>query len=340
MGYSISICIPVYNCAEYLGQALNSILHQTDKQVEVIVYDGGSTDGTRALMENYVSAWPNLQFHRGNDRGGIDADMATCASFAQGEYIWLFSGDDVMRPGAIQRALVWIENGEDVYLCEHTICNLEMLILRSYPMLAPNKPTCIDLSDPILRLEWFRRALTTEPFFSFMSSIMVRREKWQSGRFIENFDGSCWGHVARLFELMPSGLRVCYVAEIWLDQRGGNDSFSDKGVVNRTRIGIEGYHKLADVYFGHDSKEAFHIRRVIRNEFTLRSFLRNKCHCQESPQRESRKLLDELFFKAYCDTSLTSMLCKIFYRILPIQFIKLIRKVYQWGKGILKKDKR
>ena len=70
MSLEISICIPVYNCADFLGQALDSILSQTDEHVEVIVYDGGSTDETYTLMESYTSAWPNLHYHRGPHRGG------------------------------------------------------------------------------------------------------------------------------------------------------------------------------------------------------------------------------------------------------------------------------
>lgn len=334
MGIKLSICIPVYNCAEFLGQALDSILPQTKELIEVIVYDGGSTDATPALLDTYVKAWPNLQYQRGAHRGGIDADMAKCASFAQGEYIWLFSGDDVMRPGSVKRALEWIDKGDDVYLCEHTICDREMVMLRAHPTMLPNQNTCVDFSNPTLRLEWFQRALTTEAFFSFISSLMVRREKWQSGRLIEEFNGSCWGHVARLFGLMASGLTVCYVAEVWLDQRGENDSFADKGIVNRYRIAIDGYHRLADHFFGHESIEAYHIRRVIRNEFTLSVFLHAKIQCMKNPTRENRQLLDTLFKMAYSDNSLEVTMTRYAYLIRPYWLLTAAKFAYQPIKKI------
>ena len=315
MSIKLSICIPIYNCAEFVGQALDSILPQTSGNIEVIVYDGGSTDATPALLESYAKAWPNLQYHRGAQRGGIDADLVTCVGFAKGEYCWLFSGDDVMRPSAIERAFERIKQQSDIYICKHTICSKAMVVLNEHPVLAPDQAFTANLANAGERLEWFRRAVTTEAFFSFISGLIVRREKWLSGKLSEAFNGSCWGHVARFFGLVSSGLTVCYVAEVWLDQRGGNDSFSDKGIVNRYRIGIEGYHKMAESFFGRESEEAFHIRRVIRNEFPFAVFWHAKYMCMKNPIGENRQLLDKLFKMAYRDTSLRITLTRFRYLI-------------------------
>ena len=315
MSIQLSICMPIYNCAEFVGQALDSILPQTDEETEVIVYDGGSTDSTSSLMQAYLQIWSNLRYYRGEARGGIDADMAKCVGYARGEYIWLFSGDDVMRPSSIARLREWLRKGCDVYLCEHSICDLNMNFLKTYPMFTPNQKLCIDLAEATSRKEWFHRACSTEPFFSYMSSLIVRREKWESGRLIEEFDGSCWGHVARLFALIPTGLRVCYIAEVWLDMRSGNDSFLDKGVVNRYSIAIDGYHKIANTFFGHDSEEAFHMRRVIRREFTLPMFYYAKALCKRNPQVESIEKLDALAQKIWSDDSLSEQFYYAAYKL-------------------------
>jgi abequosyltransferase len=335
----ISVCIPVYNCAEFVGQALDSILPQTDERIEVIVYDGGSTDRTTALMDSYVKVWPNLQYHRGHQRGGIDADMATCVGFAQAQYCWLFSGDDVMRAGAIKRALEWIERGSDIYICKHTICSKEMVVSHEHPVMLPDQAFTANLANTDERMEWFRRAFTTEAFFSFISALIIRREKWQSGELPEAFSKSCWGHVARFLKLIDSGLNVCYVGEVWLDQRGENDSFADKGVVNRFRIGIEGYHRLADSFFGHESMEAFHIRRVIRNEFTLASFIFAKVQCKRKPEIEDRLLLDKLVRMTYCDNSLPAFRARFSYWFFPYWLFVVIRPAYIAIKPLLRRIK-
>lgn len=327
-GISLSICIPIYNCAEFIGTALDSILPQTDVRVEVIIYDGGSTDGTSEIIAKYLEIWPNLKYTLGKTRGGIDIDMVKCTDLAVGEYIWLFSGDDVMRENAIEKAFSWMRSREDVYLCEHSICDRDMRPLRAYPMLMPNVPTHVDFSNPASREAWFKSACTTEPFFSFMSSLLVRKDKWDSGKLDEKFVGSCWGHVARLFGLISTGLRVCYVAEVWLDMRGGNDSFLDKGVVNRFSLAIDGYHKIADTFFGHNSIEAFHIRRVIRNEFTLRMFMHTKVLCIRNPKIESIALLDRLVNSAYSDGSFRERINHFFYRF-PVWTFTLARFVHR-----------
>ena len=136
------------------------------------------------------------------------------------------------------------------------------------------------------------RAVNTEAFFSFMSGLVVRREKWLSGRLIPEFDGSCWAHVARLFELIGGGLSVCYVPEVWLDQRGGNDSFREDGVVERYRLAIDGFHRMGGHFFSHQSIEAFHIRRVIRHEFQLKTFLHAKMMVSTNSTKVQKTLLD------------------------------------------------
>lgn len=329
MTYSISICIPVYNCGAYVGQALDSILPQAGDRVEVVIYDGGSTDNTSQVLEPYLKAAPNLHYHRGSARGGIDADMARCVGLASGVYCWLFSGDDVMRPGALERALESTRSGHDVYICQHTLCDINMNFLRDYPVLIPHVAFSAELSEARARQTWFGRATNTEAFFSFMSGLVVRRSKWLEGRLIPEFDGSCWAHVARLFELIEQGLSVSFVPEVWLDQRGDNDSFREKGIVDRVRLGIEGFQGIGDHFFSRDSVEAFHIRRVLRNEFSLKVFLNLKVTTAGSACESERALLDRIVAATYSDRSLVNFSKEAAYRWAPLWTIRLAVKLWQ-----------
>jgi abequosyltransferase len=330
----LSVCIPVYNCGEYLPFAIDSILSQWDERVEVLVYDGGSTDSTPELMQGYLR--PRLRYHRAEARGGIDADLAACVALSAGEYCWLFSGDDVMRPGALAKALARIRTGADVILCRHTICDIHMQVQYDYVVLRPpQEPADVDLANITERHNWFARAASTEAFFSFLSGIIVRRQAWDRGRINPVFATSCWAHAERLLALGTQGLRVAYVPEIWLDQRGGNDSFARAGTVNRYRIAIEGYQDMADSLFGHDSFEAFHIRRVLRFEFTLRMFLDTKISCAERPDRESRELLDRLYARLHSDRSAVSIFLWWVYRLTPVWAAAALRQSIRWLRGKL-----
>jgi abequosyltransferase len=321
----LSVCIPVYNCGKYLPAALESIFAQTHDAIEVVVYDGGSTDDTEQLVRAYEER-PNFRYYRGSERGGIDADIAACVNHARGAYCWLFSGDDVMRPGALSRAITWLEHAPDILLCRHSICDIQLRFLFDYHVLLTSAPVEVDFGQADQRRHWFALAATTEAFFSFLSGIIVRTATWHKGKMHSEFASSCWAHAVRLLALAPQGLQVLHVPEVWLDQRGENDSFLDAGVVNRYRIAIEGYHRIGDCLFGSSSDEAYHLRRVLRREFTLRMFLNAKVLCRENPARESRTLLDSLYRQLHSDRTLHSVVLLWTYRLTPAWLAAALRR--------------
>jgi abequosyltransferase len=69
----------------------------------------------------------------------------------------------------------------------------------------------VEFSDPAQRRDCLASALNTEVLFSFMGSLVIRREKWLSVQPVSRFMGSCWGHVARLLAIdkISSGPATC-----------------------------------------------------------------------------------------------------------------------------------
>lgn len=326
----LSICIPTYNFGRYIAETLDSIVCQLTGDVEVVVVDGASTDDTPDILRRYQNHYPNVRYHRLKEKGGIDRDMATSVSLAGGEYCWLFSSDDVMEDGAIAKMVKETAYDYDLYLCKHLNCTLDMTLIGEHPVLRSPVSAVFDLANQSDRRRYFGLAENTEAFFSFMGGIIIKKRKWESVQLNEMFAGSCWAHVARIIELMEKGLRVKYLAEPLLSRRGGNDSFADKGLVNRYRIAIDGYHKIGDVFFGHESFEAFHLRRAIRNEFKLKDFLYAKRRCAENPEGEDRRLLDTLVRKTLSDWSLSSKIKYLLYKMMPIKLYLIVRRIYRW----------
>jgi abequosyltransferase len=330
---SLSICIPTYNFGKFIGETLESIVCQLTDGVEIVVLDGASTDNTPDIVSQFQANCPNLRYHRLDKRGGIDRDIAKSIELANGEYCWLFSSDDVMRKGAIAKMLSQIKHGHDLYLCKHTNCTFDMKFMHEHPVLRSNEEVEFNLASQSDRQRYFELAITTESFFGFLGGIIIKKSKWESVPINEMFVGSCWGHAARIFELMPMGLTLKYLPEPLLDHRGDNDSFSDKGIVNRYKIAIDGYHKLGDVFFGHKSYEAYHIRRVIRYEFGFQIFLETKVLCWKNPSREDRRVLDSLFRKAYNDDYLLSNLYYFIYMFSPSWLLCAAKRLYARIKG-------
>ncbi len=95
----ISIITVVYNGEKYLDQTLQSVLHQKDEQIEYIVIDGGSTDGTIDIIKKYedkIDYWVSER-----DDGIYDA-MNKGVKIAKGEYIAFINADDWYEEGVLQ----------------------------------------------------------------------------------------------------------------------------------------------------------------------------------------------------------------------------------------------
>ncbi len=314
MTASLSICIPIYNFAKFIPETLDSILSQDGaNEIDIIILDGASTDNTAPIIESYQKKHANIHYVRAPERGGIDRDMAKSVEPARSDYCWLFSGDDIMRPGAIRRVLTEIQGGCDLYLCKHMEYMADTGKWIEWPTVDAPAGAVFELSDEAARRDYFSRAVNTEAFFSFIGGLIVRREKWNSVPLNEEFVGGCWAHAARLFELMPKGLSVKVFGCALLDRRPDNDSFAGGGMVKRYRLTVEGYHKIADHFFGHDSFEAFHVRRVLRHEFHPLVMLLGKYMCAINPEKESRAMMDDLMRKAYCDFTFENLRAKFRY---------------------------
>lgn len=96
----VSVCVVTYNQEKYIGQCLQSIVDQeTDFDFEVIVGDDCSTDGTRAIVQEYMARYPDLIkgiLHTKNI--GVFKNYIAVHSVVLGEYIAHVDGDDICCP--------------------------------------------------------------------------------------------------------------------------------------------------------------------------------------------------------------------------------------------------
>jgi len=319
----LSVCIPTYNFGEFIGQTLETILPQVGDGVEVLILDGGSTDDTPAVIDALRERFPGLRYERRQERGGIDRDIALMVSMARGEYCWLFCSDDLMRADAVERVLARIVTGLDVYLCGFTLCALDMRPVVEHPILNVPHDAEYDLNDRRQRQNYFEHAQTTEAFFSFAGSVIVKRARWNAYELDERFVGSCWAHVARIFAMMGDGLQVGYLSGSYLDKRSGNDSFLDRGIVRRYALAIDGYHHLASTFFGEMSMETHHIHRVVANEFPLWVMLHAKAETRRS-RPQDLPLLNRLAATAWAGTGLANRIKHGVFRLTP-------SRAYEWA---------
>lgn len=97
MDNKISIIIPAYNIDRYLGHTLDSVLLQTYENIEIIVVNDGSTDGTASLIEQYVSKDSRVRAIY-KENGGVTSARLRGVAEATGEWIGFVDGDDYVEP--------------------------------------------------------------------------------------------------------------------------------------------------------------------------------------------------------------------------------------------------
>ncbi len=269
----LSICIPTYNFGLFIGETLNSIIDQAHRDIEVIVLDGASTDNTQEIVTDFHNRHPWIAYHRLDAKGGIDKDIARTVEFARGEYCWLMSSDDALKPGAIRRMLDEIELGHDIYLCNRIECDRELKPVKDRLWLSQEVHDHVfTVSSKEELINYFGKSLSLGALFSFLSSIIVSRDAWNKAGYDERFTGSSYAHVFRLFSILLKGGSLKYIREPLILSRGGNDSFADRGQLHRLLIDLRGYVLLASHLFSDRTvKNAF--LKVMQYEHTWYDFM-------------------------------------------------------------------
>lgn len=99
----ISIVIPVYNGARYLGETLDSALNQTETNWELLLVDDGSTDNSVELAEHYVKRDSRIRLIRQKNGGVVDArNRGITQTNQQSTFVILLDQDDVWEPDTLQ----------------------------------------------------------------------------------------------------------------------------------------------------------------------------------------------------------------------------------------------
>ena len=106
---TLSIVIPVYNCARYVQATLDSISQQSFTDYEIIVVDDGSTDGTAEILRSYSEHEPRLVIETIAHRG-IVAALNTGFAKARSDLIVRIDADDLMAPSRLERQLAFIND--------------------------------------------------------------------------------------------------------------------------------------------------------------------------------------------------------------------------------------
>ena len=192
----VSVIIPVYNVLPYLREALESVINQTYRNLEIIIVDDGSTDGSGEMCDEYNSD-PHIQVIHQSNRGLSGARNAGL-DLIRGEYVTFLDSDDAFHNNAIEKHLQTItDHNADIAVCGYNIFETESSLktakLRECVYLGKERnltpPETID-------------ALLDGPFAVMIWHQIFKSHIWDNLRFPE-------GHVYEDLYVTPSVLKKC-----------------------------------------------------------------------------------------------------------------------------------
>jgi glycosyltransferase involved in cell wall biosynthesis len=109
----VSVCIPTYNYARFLADAVNSVLAQTVRDFEIVVVDNCSTDNTSDVLRPYIDAGL-IRYVCNETNLGMVGNWNKCIELAKGRYINILCADDLLEASALELAVAMFESHEGV----------------------------------------------------------------------------------------------------------------------------------------------------------------------------------------------------------------------------------
>lgn len=129
----ISVVVPVYNVEKYLSKCLSSIIHQTYKNIEIILVDDGSSDKSGFICEEYALNDKRIKvIHQTNS--GVSSARKLGFLKASGNIIIFIDSDDYIENGMIEKMYQnMIETGSDIVMCKDINVYNSKLKFRKWP---------------------------------------------------------------------------------------------------------------------------------------------------------------------------------------------------------------
>ncbi len=118
----VSICIVTYNQVKFIAEAITSAVNQDYENLEIVVADDGSTDGTADVVLEYAARYPErVKPVVGEPNLGIAGNCNRALRACKGVYIAWLAGDDIFYPDKVRMQVDWFEANSARVLCGHAV---------------------------------------------------------------------------------------------------------------------------------------------------------------------------------------------------------------------------
>lgn len=220
MSIKLSICIATFKRGAFIGETLDSILGQMVPGVEIVVVDGASPDDTPEVIARYAAAHPEIRYFRESINSGVDADFDKAVGYAKGEFCWLMTDDDLLRPSALATILAILDGKNDLVILNAQVKSFDLSKLFEKQRLEFDADKAYSAAE---REAFFAE---TAAYLSFIGCVVIRRSCWMA-RERNAYYGSLFIHVGVIFQNPPIE-NVKVIAEPQIVIRYGNAMWTSR----------------------------------------------------------------------------------------------------------------
>ena len=204
----ISTVIPVFNRAGDLGRAVNSILDQEYRPLEIIIVDDGSTDDTPNVISALCREYPDIIRAITQKNQGAGLARQAGLEVARGEYVQYLDSDDIVLPGKFPNQVELLSRYPD--------CSIALGLTQGISMRTSNNITADELSEhsgylypSILNFRWWT---TSTPLYKHEAAVSAQ---WFNVPVLEDWDYE--------FQVASQMAMFCFMPEYVVDKSSDSD---------------------------------------------------------------------------------------------------------------------
>ncbi len=201
----VSVVIPSYNHCDYVVQAIDSVMAQTYKDIELTVIDDGSTDGSQELILACQKRHNNKFTFVGKENSGLVATLEQGLNMAKGEFFCQLASDDYLHPDSVAKRVEFLKQNSEVVVVYTDAYKIDGEINTGVGITSEKMRSLYKSDDPIY-------CMVNNCFPVFATGLMRTKALKVAG----GFDSARY----RYFEDLDTAVRLCLQGKMgYIDEK-------------------------------------------------------------------------------------------------------------------------
>lgn len=209
MNNKVSVLMANYNCAQYIKEAIDSILSQTYKEWELIIVDDCSTDNSLEIISQYSDERIRLIISEKNE--GLAVSLNKAIKVATGDFLARLDPDDIALCNRFEKQLDYLQKNNDIAICGSNVIQFgEEDYITKFPEDSGELMAYLPFCSPLPHSSW-----------------MINRAKFNETWYYNDSYRSSQDYEF-MYRIMKSGRKIACIQEPLVKYRIRNDSISGK----------------------------------------------------------------------------------------------------------------